>query len=67
MRSSMRLVVTSNMQTHVRLSFQERNAIWSRPETVNLLESFDMEASGFGEVVQRLDVKTRMVFQLERH
>ena len=42
MRSSMRLVVTSNMQTHVRFELPERNAIWSRPETVNLLESFDM-------------------------
>ena len=30
----------------------ERNTIWSRPETVNLLESFDMRHEAFGEVVQ---------------
>ena len=41
MRSSTRLVVTSNMQTHVRLSFQ--NEMPFGPDLrVNLLESFDM-------------------------
>ena len=64
MRSSMQLVVTSNMQTHVRLSFQKRNAIWSRPETVNLLESSDMRHQALVRLC-KTGCQTRMVFQLE--
>ena len=64
MRSSTRLVVTSNMQTHVRLSFQNENTIWSRPETVNLLESFDMRHEALVRGCARLDARTRMVIPI---
>ena len=42
MRSSTRLVVTSEHADSCSFELPERNTIWSRPETVNLLESFDM-------------------------